>query len=129
MNSEEILCPSSKCREGAILVGIVMRDGRVAFSNNEIIINQEFVQIADKGRVPEKRFRFGGKCLKNGCQQWANNRCGVIDTVIETTNEIVEKPDLPNCSIRSKCRWYSQSGADACRVCPDIVTDLRTDFI
>src|SRR5215210_5588820 len=112
MNSEKKLCPSYNCREGAVLLGVVMRDGRVAFSADRIIVNQEFVQIAREGRTPEKRFRFGGQCVQNGCKQWTGNRCGVIDSVIETTNAETDASNLPECSIRPECRWFSQRGAE-----------------
>ena len=127
MRSEKILCPSSTCQENAILIGIVMRDGRVAFSSDQIIINKEFIEIARRGRSPEKRFRFGGLCVKSGCNQWTGSRCGVIDTIIESTSENNEIVSLPDCSIRSECRWFYQSGANACAVCPDVITDLRTE--
>jgi len=109
-----------------------MRDGRVAFASDQIIINKEFVQIAHEGRSPEKRFRFAGLCVKSGCNQWQGSRCGVIDTIIESAgenNETASASSLPDCSIRSQCRWFYQSGADACAVCPDVITDLRTEFV
>jgi hypothetical protein len=125
MSSEKKLCPSYSCQSGAILLGIVMRDGRVAFSSDRIVVNEEFVQIASAGRTPEKRFRFGGQCVQNGCRQWTGERCGVIDKITETANINVESAALPECSIRSECRWFYQSGAEACAVCPEIVTDSR----
>lgn len=125
MNSEKILCPSANCQEGAILIGIVMRDGRVAYSAGQIIVNQEFVETARAGRAPEKRFRFGGLCVKSGCRQWSNDRCGVIDSLVEPEND--SPAVLPECSIRPQCRWFNQSGASACAVCPDVVTDLRLE--
>jgi hypothetical protein len=33
---------------------------------------------------------------------------------------------LPRCSIRANCRWFDQQGADACRVCPFVITDLTS---
>lgn len=128
MSSENKLCPSYSCQPGAILLGIVMRDGRVAFSSDQLIINEEFVQIAREGRTPEKRFRFGGQCVQNGCRQWTGNRCGVIDKITDTANMNVESAALPECSIRSECRWFYQSGAEACAVCPEIVTDSRAEI-
>lgn len=125
MSSEKKLCPSYSCQSGAILLGIVMRDGRVAFSSDRIVVNEEFVQIARAGRTPEKRFRFGGQCVQNGCNQWTGKRCGVIDKVTETVNMDVESAALPECSIRSECRWFYQSGAAACAACPEIITDSR----
>lgn len=133
MNSEKKLCPSYGCREGAILLGVVMRDGRVAFSSDRIVVNREFVQIAREGRAPEKRFRFGGQCVQSGCGQWAENRCGVIDSVMEETAASdgggqFDASNLPPCSIRSQCRWFSQRGAEACAVCPEVITDLREEI-
>jgi hypothetical protein len=127
MNSEKKLCPSYNCREGSVLLGIVMRDGRVAFSSDRIIVNEEFVQIARAGRTPEKRFRFGGQCVQSGCKQWTGERCGVIDNVIETAGGNSETASLPECSVRSECRWFYQNGAEACAVCPDVITDLREE--
>ena len=129
MSSEKKLCPSYSCQPGAILLGIVMRDGRVAFSSDQLIINEEFVQIAHEGRTPEKRFRFGGQCVQNGCRQWTGERCGVIDKITETANINVESAALPECSIRSECRWFYQRGAEACAVCPEIVTDSREEIV
>ena len=125
MSSEDILCPSSVCKEGAILIGIVRRDGRVAFSASEIVVNSEFVRVARTGRTPEKRFRFAGRCIKNGCTQWTGSRCGVIDSLTSTARGSADERDLPRCSIRPQCRWFHQSGAEACSICPDVITDLR----
>ena len=128
MNSEKKLCPSHNCQEGTILLGIVMRDGRVAFSPDRIIVNEEFVQIARAGRAPEKRFRFSGQCVQSGCRQWTGKRCGVIDSIIESVDIDLESADLPECSIRSECRWFYQSGAEACAICPEVITDLREEI-
>lgn len=127
MNSEKKLCPSHNCQEGAILLGVVMRDGRVAFSADRLIVNEEFVQIARAGRTPEKRFRFGGQCVQSGCRQWTGKRCGVIDSIIESVDINVETAHLPECSIRSECRWFHQNSAEACAICPEVLTDLRED--
>jgi hypothetical protein len=126
MNSDKKLCPSYNCKDGAILLGVVMRDGRVAFSADRITVDREFVEIAREGRTPEKRFRFGGQCIEGGCNQWTGKRCGVIDKVIDA-NERDGIEDLPACPIRSECRWFSQRGAEACAICPDVITDLREE--
>ena len=127
MDSETILCPSSNCLEGAILVGIVMPDGRVAYASDRIVVNEDFVQAAREGRSPEKRFRFSTPCLKGGCAQWAGERCGVIDRVLAEGAGDSASPELPACSIRPQCRWFQQSGAAACAACPEVVTDGRVE--
>ena len=129
MNSEKKLCPSYKCKDGAILLGVVMRDGRVAFSADRIIVNKEFVDIAREGRSPEKRFRFGGQCVQSGCKQWTGSRCGVIDSVIEEEKERLDYSSLPECSIRPECRWFDQRGAEACAICPEVITDTLEEVM
>ena len=88
--TRQILCPSNECKEGAILVGIVQKDGRVGFLNQKVHINNEFVQIAHTGRSPEKRFRFASKCLNDDCENWTNGGYGVIQAVIDSIGPICE---------------------------------------
>jgi hypothetical protein len=128
MDAEKILCPSAPCHEGAILVGIVMPDGRVAFASDRVVVDGEFVQIARQGRSPESRFRFGSACAKSGCAQWTGERCGVIDSVLEAAPGEAGASELPECSIRHQCRWFNQRGAAACAVCPEVLTDMREDL-
>lgn len=128
MDSEKILCPSSPLHEGAILVGIRMPDGRVAFASDRMVVDAEFVQIARRGRSPESRFRFGSACAKTGCAQWSGGRCSVIDRLMEAAPRETSA-ELPACSLRSQCRWFYQRGADACAVCPEVLTDMREDVL
>jgi len=118
-----VLCPSARMKEGAILVGIVLADGQIAFSADRLIVNRGFLENARRGRSPEKRFRFGDVCVKAGCKQWADAGCGVVEQILAGASLSERHPELPNCSIRSQCRWYFQRGADACKVCTLVVTD------
>jgi hypothetical protein len=34
---------------------------------------------------------------------------------------------LPDCSIRTTCRWFGQIGEKACTVCPLVMTDNSAD--
>jgi len=124
-----LLCPSSRCQDGAILLGIVLGDGRVAFAQHRLVVDAAFVQNATKegSREPERRFRFSSPCAKAGCQQWTGSRCGVIDSVMDDARALHAAVDgpLPNCSIRSECRWFDQAGAAACAVCDLVVTETR----
>jgi hypothetical protein len=130
-----ILCPSSRCRDGAILLGIVLNDGRVAFAKDRVVVDEGFVKnaTAEGSRAPESRFRFSTPCAKGGCHQWTGSRCGVIDSVLEEVHaqNYSHKGDapLPECSIRGNCRWFDQSGADACAVCDIVVTETRTSSV
>jgi hypothetical protein len=128
MSESAILCPSWKCEAGASLIGIVLPNGSVAFSTERIVIDQAFVETARQGRSPEKRFRFSSTCKRAACVQWTDNRCGIADVVISehqarhgSTSE--ESFELPECSIRSHCRWHLQRGDAACYACPEVITD------
>jgi hypothetical protein len=125
-----ILCPSARCREGAILLGIVLPDGRVAFTEGRTIVNREFVEIAtsEGRRAPERRFRFSSPCAQSACRQWTGAQCGVITAAIEEAgvqHDPAPEHELPTCAIRGDCRWFLQSGATACSVCELIVTETR----
>ena len=123
----QALCPSSSCSPGSILLGLVQSNGTIAFLAKRRIVDEFFVKLAHEGRQPEKRFRFADTCVKSGCLQWENGRCGVIDRVLAANPGYKHSEELPACSIRTNCRWYLQWGARACGICPLIVTDLRQD--
>lgn len=116
----EKLCPSSHAEPGAILLGIVGSDGRIGYVTPQLRIDSGFVESSKEGRAPEKRFRFAGPCIETGCAQWSDNKCGVIESALQAVEGI---QGLPKCSIRPRCRWFSQRGSAACAVCPLIVTD------
>jgi len=127
VNNENILCPSAQCKDGSVLLGIVRKDGHISFVNEKVIIDEEFVKISNLGRRPEKRFRFADHCIKSGCKYWLKDRCMVIDNIIDIFATDVKSSDLPDCSIRSQCRWFKQHGNKACTVCPEIITDLHPE--
>ncbi len=130
MSARAALCPSSRCKPGALLLGIVLPNGRIGYSRKRLVVNGEFVQIATQGRAPEKRFRFSSPCVQSACKQWSAGRCGVIDEVLAELEPTQDAQRLPQCAIRSACRWFLQHGAAACRVCPLVITDCtvpRTD--
>jgi hypothetical protein len=135
MADSTILCPSWSCEAGASLIGIVLANGSVAFSKDRIVIDAAFVETARQGRSPEKRFRFSSTCKRAGCVQWTDGKCGIVDRVIgehqtaEPANAISEPFLLPDCPIRPQCRWHLQAGDEACRACPEVMTDERAETI
>lgn len=123
----KVLCPSARMKPGAVLLGIVMGDGRVAFAPDRLLVNREFIANAQQGRSPEKRFRFADGCVQSSCVQWTGTRCGVIDDVLADISVAALSADVPHCSIRPQCRWYDQAGAEACRACPVVITDCARE--
>lgn len=123
----QALCPSSKCQPGAQLLGVVKEDGRVDLLQTPITIDAAFVARAKQGPKPELRFRFAHKCIKSGCVQWTGTRCGIIDRILVHVGDAIKDFALPECGIRPSCRWYLQNGAEACKVCPHVATEVMQE--
>jgi hypothetical protein len=123
---ETVRCPSARCAPGAVLLGVVGADGRVAFLPPGYMVDEAFARIARQGRNPESRFRFGGRCVEGACAQWSGDRCTVLDQVRaeEPALALAAGAAPARCAIREHCRWHRQDGDAACAVCPLVITDL-----
>jgi hypothetical protein len=120
---DDRLCPSARAESGNALIGVVGANGRVGMLGRPLPVDESFLDEARRGRAPEKRFRFAGRCVRSDCRQWSQGRCGVVDRVLAITGEI-DRP-LPPCGIRARCRWFAQRGGAARHACPEVVTDTR----
>lgn len=120
---DDALCPSTTAEPGAILLGVVQGDGRVGYVSTPLRIDEDFVRRVETEGNPAKRYRFAGPCIEAGCAHWQGGRCEVSDAVATHVAERAPDESLPHCSIRSSCRWYRQSGEEACRSCALVLTD------
>jgi len=120
-----IMCPSSVCSEGATLLGIVKGNGTISFVKEKLTVTKNFVEISKTGRKPESRFRFANTCLQAPCVHWKENKCSLVDNMVNVFSKVAaDVNDLPECTIRSDCRWYDQHGSKACTVCPYLIYEL-----
>jgi hypothetical protein len=122
-------CPSAPAAEGALLIGVVADDGRVATLGTPLTVDAAFIEIAKAQGALEQRFRFSSQCQKERCVHWKNHECGLIGELYATATEAGENlgpSALPRCAIRAECRWWQQRGRDACAVCPLVVTDTKS---
>lgn len=128
--TENLLCPSYVCKPGAQLYGVVNSNGFIDYLKATLEVEEAFVEEANKGRDPGKRFRFAGNCAKSGCKQWnsSEKECGLIDTVIEVVGN--EQPEeLQYCPIRSNCRWFRQRKGMACAQCNEVIRNIEMKMI
>ena len=125
---EKVLCPSSRCKTGSELLGVTQADGTVAILPQTLPIDEAFIQKAKQGPVAaEQKFRFVNKCIEGGCAQWTGKTCGVVEKLITHLDAIPAREELPRCSIRKDCRWFRQRGADACKICVYVVTEIAQE--
>ncbi|MFG2309955.1 hypothetical protein ACGFS9_14955 [Streptomyces sp. NPDC048566] len=119
----EATCPSSSCSPGHLLLGIVRPDGTLAALRPPPAVDAAFVERATAAgsRPPEARFRFAGPCVTGACHHWSDQRCRLGDAVARAAPLDADDAPPPPCAIRSTCRWWSQTGRAACRVCPRVV--------
>ena len=121
-----ILCPSARCKDGALVLGIVLANKTIAYADRRLQLNSTQAEEMRSGAIsPEKRFRFSSPCAQQGCGQWSSGKCGVIEEVLTAPPPPSLPRELPVCSIREQCRWLVQRGAEACSVCRYVITDTR----
>jgi hypothetical protein len=122
---EKILCPSSKCKTGSEILGVRQDDGTVAILPQTLPVDAGFIErVGEDDISAEQKFRFTNKCIEGGCSQWTGKSCGVIERVLEYMEQLPVKDNLPACAIRKNCRWFRQSGAEACKVCVFVITEV-----
>jgi hypothetical protein len=114
-------CPSGRCRDGALLIGIVRSDGTVGYLGGPVEVDAEWVATAQQGRDPETRFRFSEPCAQGTCRHWGGESCTLVDRVVGLGLEPTTDASLPRCGIRRTCVWFAQRGRDACLVCPQVI--------
>jgi hypothetical protein len=119
-------CPSSAPTYGASLLGVVRGLSSVDILPAPVVLDAQFFE-AGSGTVPlDAKFRFLGKCAQDGCKNWYDNRCMLIEQLLSIDR--VSLTSAPECAIRSECRWFDQSGERACRICPTIVRQQPVDI-
>jgi len=115
----EKLCPSAPPQEGALVITIMGTDGKPAYIPDRMPLSAETLDSIDAATL-EKRFRFASPCRTGLCAHWNGESCSIPGKLIGLLPSRVQE-QLPRCSIRHDCRWFSQAGPEACRLCPLVV--------
>jgi hypothetical protein len=59
--------------------------------------------------------RLAGMCISTGCLYW-NDRCELGRSVAQSATQL-NLTNMPQCSIRTSCRWFAENGRAACGGC------------
>ena len=120
-------CPSGRCREGTLLIGVMGQGGQVRYLGEPLKVDADFVAAAAVGRTAETRFRFAEPCAANDCGHWAGRECGLVNSLLDVDQDLPESDrGLPHCGVRRSCVWFKQRKAAACRLCPLVVHTQST---
>lgn len=120
-------CPSGPAELGSVVLGVVVAPGQVAYLAPSIPVTPELLgELRDNGVPVENRMRFACACREHQCKQWSGGtgeggHCGLVNRAVEALAIQEGLDDLPNCGIRSTCRWFAQHQRRACAACPEII--------
>ena len=117
------LCPSAQpgmdnCR----ILGIVDHEGRkpkIVYLN-EILPATNDVLALSAPLKPTEVFRLSATCAEHGCPHFDGIDCRLATRIVTMLPAVVD--NLPPCTIRKECRWFSQEGGEACKRCPEVTT-------
>ena len=117
-------CPSAQPDDPqAAILGVVRREEETARVQ---ILPQTLPPETLTGYVPSSLrptevLRFAAPCAEHACLHFDGERCQLASRIVAHLPAVIER--LPPCAIRRTCRWFSQEGAEACRRCPQIITE------
>jgi hypothetical protein len=118
---EQVWCPSSQPTEpGAVVLGV-----RSGPSGGVVYLElpapaAAAVAAVPAGVHPTQVVRFAAPC-RSTCGHFENDTCTLVDKVVAGTAP-TDSASVPRCHLRPRCRWWQQSGVDACRRCTLVQT-------
>jgi hypothetical protein len=122
--SADLLCPSAQPDwNGAVAIGVVsgtVEAPRVASLEKPLPISAALLRLAEPVQ-PTEVFRFAAPCVNEACRHHRQGACHLASKVVMMLASVVDH--LPPCAARGRCRWFQQEGGEACRRCPQVVTD------
>jgi len=118
----DLHCPSAQPDlPGAVAFGLIEHGGEApttAYFEEPVPVTSELLDMAAPLR-PTEVFRFSAPCQQQRCSHW-EGACTLVDRIVNLLP--VSSLTLPPCQIRADCRWFAEQGRDACRRCPQIIT-------
>jgi hypothetical protein len=119
-----LACPSAQPDSpGAVVFGVATPTP----SGRRVVMLPASVPLeAVAGSVPAgiplpEILRLSAPCAEGRCRHFGGERCTLAERITARLAPVQEK--LARCAIRPSCRWWAEHGAEACRRCPQIVTE------
>lgn len=119
-----LLCPSAEPGwNDARMIGVVGGTAcapRVTPLERTLPVTPELLALA-RPVQPTEVFRFAAPCMTSQCHHFGQGACRLAAKIVRKLDAVTDT--LPHCLIRAECRWFRQEGREACRRCPQVVTD------
>jgi hypothetical protein len=110
--------------EGSVVFGVVGEargEPMIGYLEEPVSVTPEVMNLAAPVAATEV-FRFAAPCAGHGCRHFDGADCRLAGRVVQLLPLTVDLP--PACAIRPECRWWQQEGKEACRRCPQIVSEV-----
>jgi hypothetical protein len=107
---------------GAHVLGVVtgpVEAPQIAYLDEPVPVTDAVTALAEPAH-PADVMRFSAPCEERKCCHFDGQRCQLATRIVDTLPAVVDA--LPECLIRSECRWFQQEHRAACLRCPQVVT-------
>ena len=119
-------CPSGLSdRPESIVLGVRSGDdGGIAYLADPVPAT-EVLGMIPEGVEPRRILRFASHC-ESSCANRLGSRCGLVDRIVAVPGP-PQAASVPRCHLRAHCKWWEQTGVDACHRCPAVTTLTLAD--
>jgi hypothetical protein len=118
-------CPSGSAHKPeSVVLGVRAEPDRLTYLAAPLPARDALGMVPDD-ISPTRVLRFASHCVAE-CANRRGNDCTLVERVA-TLPADAESPGLPRCHLRPHCQWWQQSGPEACRRCPHVVTTVLAE--
>lgn len=123
-HERQLLCPSaSEALPGSKVFGLIIEVSgpiRVGYLDKQARAELASRDAAVQVPLDRTNARFSALCQEGKCGNFGDGRCNLSREIVQVLPVVLD--ELPKCSIRSMCRWFSEEREQACLRCPQIAT-------
>jgi hypothetical protein len=121
-----VYCPSAAPQvPGASILGVTLRTdagSRVVYLSEPVLLTDDVANSLG-GVSDGEVLRISAPCQGSACSHFRDSECSLITKIVRATPDVLADGPLPQCYLRSRCRWFRQEKALACRRCDVIATE------
>lgn len=114
-------CPSGDAsRPESVVLGVRSGDDGQVVYLAEPVPAADVLGAVPEGIAPNRVLRFASHCVSD-CANRVGEACGLIERITTVPAGTVPAA-VPRCHLRPHCKWWDQTGVEACHRCPALTT-------